>query len=53
MSQRPLSASLSTRRDKTPTRPEDVKVIGPGRRIDPRRDPNTDIASPADGAGGR
>lgn len=36
-----------------PTRPEDVKVITPGRKPEPARDADSDILVPPDSAGGR
>lgn len=53
MSQGASSEPRQMKGAKTPSRPEDVKVITPGRRKDPARDAATDLTTPPDSAGGR
>lgn len=36
-----------------PTRPQDIKVVSPGRKLEPARDADSDVLSPPDSAGGR
>ncbi len=49
----PSSEPRLVKGDKTPSRPEDVRVITPGRRKDPDRYAATDLTTPPDSAGGR
>ncbi|HYE43464.1 MAG TPA: hypothetical protein VEA15_08730 [Caulobacteraceae bacterium] len=53
MSKAAEADARSRKGSRMPSDPARVRVLGPGRKPDPLRDPATDLTTPADGAGGR